>query len=183
MRHRSTRGPAHRAACPSATLVISFLVALACTACDSPAEPPQPVAASPQATPTLAGVPPGFVKPTPLPTPLPGPELVVSGTEPMTFEDDTITAYDFADDDHGWVAVGSTILATQNGGQHWAPLYASAGRVSNLRFISPTKGWATVFSGGHPVDMNGITTVEFEAQALLTTDDGGTTWRPIELAP
>jgi photosystem II stability/assembly factor-like uncharacterized protein len=137
------------------------------------------VTAPPQATPTLAAVPPGFAKPTPLPTPVPGPDLVVTGTDQMTFEDDTVTAYDFADDDHGWVAVGSAILTTTDGGQHWAPLYEAAGRVSNLRFISATDGFATILNGYRRFERDYRAQDAFDSQSLMTTSDGGRTWHQI----
>lgn len=106
-----------------AALVTGLLVVLSSTACHSQAPATQatltqPPTTQPQAMPTIAGMPPGFVKPASLPTLVPGPALSVTSTVEMTFEDDTITAYDFADDDHGWVAVGSTILVTADGGQH-----------------------------------------------------------------
>jgi photosystem II stability/assembly factor-like uncharacterized protein len=175
---RSPRRPG--AALRPAALVTGFAVALASAACNAPSMAPQDAASPPQATPTLIGVPPAFSpKPTPLPTPVPGPDLVVTATEQMTFEDDAITAYDFADDDHGWVAVGSTILSTLDGGQHWAPLYEAHGLVSNLQFVTTTQGFATVLNGYRRSERDGRAGDDFDNQSLLSTMDGGRTWQQV----
>jgi hypothetical protein len=97
--------------------------------------------------PTIIGMGLSSERPTPLPAPVPGPTLTVTATEQMTFEDDAITAYDFADDGHGWVAVGGAILSMIDGGPQWQPLYEAAGRVNTRQFVTPAHGFATVLNG------------------------------------
>lgn len=76
-----------------------------------------------------------------------------------------VSAASLVDADHDWIAVFSgdlampVILATTDGGQHWAKLSGLGGQISRLDFVSLEVGWAVTDSG------------------LFKTLDGGSTWR------
>jgi photosystem II stability/assembly factor-like uncharacterized protein len=70
-----------------------------------------------------------------------------------------VTAISFVDANHGWLADGSTILATTDGGQHWTKDGEAPGEVFALDFVSESIGWLT--ADGH----------------LYGTQDGGSSWQ------
>lgn len=80
-------------------------------------------------------------------------------------------AFSFADTHYGWAALEgieeysgtSQIWATTDGGETWIALTRLDSAVVALDFISPQQGWA------------------ISANALLTSDDGGKTWRTVSL--
>lgn len=74
-------------------------------------------------------------------------------------EADPIAATAFVTPDRGWLAAGSTILATEDGGRTWTPLHVTDSPVLYLDFTSPLQGWALTVSG------------------LFRTRDGGATWQ------
>ncbi|HEX5502960.1 MAG TPA: YCF48-related protein [Thermomicrobiales bacterium] len=126
---------------------------------------PAPPAATPaQAPPTPPA--PKHGKGFPAPTAPPGPTAasrVRPTVQPLPHDTDRSAAVAFADANHGWLAAGATILATTDGGRHWARQYAAADRVASLSFISARRGWAATAGG------------------LLATADGGATWRDVAL--
>jgi photosystem II stability/assembly factor-like uncharacterized protein len=72
---------------------------------------------------------------------------------------DHATAVAFLDAKHGWLSVGTRILATRDGGEHWS-VTGDLGIAANyLSFTSRKRGWAATAAG------------------LLVTNDGGATWR------
>jgi photosystem II stability/assembly factor-like uncharacterized protein len=77
----------------------------------------------------------------------------------------TIRAYTFADPDHGWLALGATILATSDGGTSWHEQYRTDSVVKTIRFVSAQRGW-----------------IETERGYILT-EDGGATWQHADTEP
>ncbi len=72
---------------------------------------------------------------------------------------DTIRAYVFIDAQHGWVALGASILATSDGGGSWQARSTAPGQVAALAFQSLQEGWMQAGPG------------------FFTTHDGGSTWQ------
>jgi photosystem II stability/assembly factor-like uncharacterized protein/DNA-binding CsgD family transcriptional regulator len=73
------------------------------------------------------------------------------------------------DPDHCWLAAGSDILASNDGGVHWSRQYeARSGEVglgvSNVEFVSKTHGWATT----------GV--------SLIESEDGGQSWNVVTIS-
>lgn len=176
--------------------IVALLLALAAagwTAC-SPALPP---ARPPETRP-------GRLAPA-LPTPGPGGDGVAVATiraavELMHGEADPIAATAFVTPHRGWLAMGSTILATADGGRTWTAVYTADSPVLYLDFISPEQGWALT-SGGLLRTRNGgvnwqrvpgvgpaLTRIDFvdpshgwagSEAGLFATGDGGRTWSAI----
>jgi photosystem II stability/assembly factor-like uncharacterized protein len=69
-----------------------------------------------------------------------------------------LTAFTFLDLSTGWIALGTAVLATTDGGQHWQSRGAAPAAVHALDFVSLTEGWA------------------MGEEALFRTLDGGATW-------
>lgn len=68
---------------------------------------------------------------------------------------------DIIDMQYIWVAVGTNISVTSDGGQSWTKLPSTPQAINGLNFVDPNNGWA-------------ITPTE-----LLHTTDGGRTWQLI----
>ena len=87
---------------------------------------------------------------------------------PIQPHDDSATAWDFIDGDHGWASDGAHLYMTSNGGQHWMELSPNASfhNISHLDFVSSEIGWA-------------IGTTESNVPSFLKTADGGHTWTAI----
>ncbi|MBN1148178.1 MAG: hypothetical protein JXA78_13045 [Anaerolineales bacterium] len=142
---------------------------------------PQPLAVQPP----LAGsypypgvIPSAEAPPPPYPPPTeplgPRPASIITATiKTLPETGQGISAYDFVDEMHGWVATGmgweegapGALFATQDGGETWELLSRDNGNIiRQLNFVSPTQGWRIV---------NG----ELEA-----TQDGGQQWNPLDTA-
>ena len=81
---------------------------------------------------------------------------------------DLIRAYTFLDQQHGWLALGASILITSDGGSTWQPISTAPGQVDGLGFQSLQQGWMHTIQG------------------YFTTADGGLSWQtsstPAEMA-
>jgi hypothetical protein len=99
---------------------------------------PQAQAATPSATPRPTR--------TPIPTP----------TTPAS----RISAYTFADADHGWLAIDQKLWHTSDGGTTWQPQLDLPDPAEQIVFTSLQQGWIATTTG------------------YLVTDDGGATWQP-----
>ncbi len=77
----------------------------------------------------------------------------------------SLTAVDFVDTQHGWVA-GTSIFATSDGGRSWRRQYMGSATIDGFAFADRTHGWAWGAGNGGP-------------SALLRTTDGGAHWLPI----
>jgi photosystem II stability/assembly factor-like uncharacterized protein len=91
-----------------------------------------------------------------------------------------LTAVDFVNVNHGWVAGYSLnaayILRTDDGGRHWTHLQIPAS-ASMLDFVDANHGWAL---GTTPVQCASSAALAPAPcrSVLLATDNGGRTWRP-----
>jgi photosystem II stability/assembly factor-like uncharacterized protein len=86
--------------------------------------------------------------PPPLP-PDPTPELI---TPKITVQDHRSlppqpSTFAFADPQHGWVAEGNRVLATQDGGATWAPLPTVPNGVLAMSLVTPSVGWVGTDKG------------------------------------
>ncbi len=130
--------------------------------------PPSPTAtwALPYLPPTVPPYPTLEPKPTPWPairsTGIRESQIVTVAVHPLPDAAADITAYDFADAQHGWLAVESRLFATRDGGQHWTVQYNAEVGLNGVSFISPQQGW---ISGGG---------------GFWMTQDGGTTWTALQ---
>ena len=82
---------------------------------------------------------------------------------------DILRAYAFLDAQHGWLALGASLLATADGGMTWQPQATAPAQVDALAFQSMQQGWMHT------------------TQGYFTTRDGGATWQasansPVEVA-
>ena len=65
----------------------------------------------------------------------------------------TMNDVDFVDSQHGWLAVGSQIISTDDGGKTWTKEYQLAssrghlGYIKDIHMISSTEGWAISVDG------------------------------------
>ena len=77
----------------------------------------------------------------------------------------------FADPTHGWVVGDNGIYATTDGGATWKVQYRDSQSLSlcGVAVAGTTHGWAV----GNLADGNG----NFEGSTILTTADGGMSWR------
>lgn len=105
----------------------------------------------------------------------------------------------FANDTHGWLAIGTRVLSTGDGGTHWTERSSIRTGVDDLDFISTSEGWAATPGGllhttdaardWTPIDTpqaSKVGSVDFvdnqhgwigSETGLLVTDDGGVSWR------
>jgi photosystem II stability/assembly factor-like uncharacterized protein len=113
------------------------------------------------------------------PTPTPPPVLPINTTITATlrsfaFDPTEIGALAFADANHGWLAVGPRIYATDNGGATWALLAEtdSAQQWEGQPGLLPEHGWASglfFLDARHGWMANGH-------GGMIATEDGGATW-------
>jgi hypothetical protein len=94
---------------------------------------------------------------TPSPTATPHPTRTPIPTP--TTPDSRITAYTFADADHGWLAIDQKLWHTTDGGTTWQPQFDLPDPAEQIVFTSPQQGWIATTTG------------------YLVTDDGGATWQ------
>jgi photosystem II stability/assembly factor-like uncharacterized protein len=80
----------------------------------------------------------------------------------------------FVDPDHGWaVGYDGTIVATTDGGKTWtAQRSRTTATLSSVMFLDADHGWAAGAAGSGTSRTRAV---------LLSTDDGGATWRRITL--
>lgn len=76
-----------------------------------------------------------------------------------------IRAFAFTDANHGWLAHGTKILATSDGGKTWVGQFETNSPVKNIGFVSPQVGW-----------------IELQNEYLVTRD-GGATWQRANSKP
>jgi WD40 repeat protein/photosystem II stability/assembly factor-like uncharacterized protein len=88
-----------------------------------------------------------------------GATAVPTASEGGVQDNTGLSAISFIDVNHGWLADGSAILATTDGGQHWTKRSDAPGEVLALDFVSESIGWLT--AGGR----------------LYDTQDGGSSWQ------
>jgi len=87
-----------------------------------------------------------------------------------------LTAVDFVNGQDGWAAGNTSLLATTDAGAHWTALPEPCPVIRSVHFISPTAGFAV--AGG--TDDGGYNTaVPDQGGVVLTTSDGGHTWRTL----
>ncbi|MGD0610394.1 MAG: YCF48-related protein [Anaerolineales bacterium] len=77
----------------------------------------------------------------------------------------TIRAYAFADQEHGWLALGANILMTADGGKTWQLQATTDSRVEHIRFESAQAGWILTDNG------------------FQVTQDGGSNWQKSDFQP
>jgi photosystem II stability/assembly factor-like uncharacterized protein len=80
----------------------------------------------------------------------------------------------FADADHGWaVGYDGTIVATADGGKTWAAQRSrTTATLVSVTFVDASRGWAAGTAGSGTSRARAV---------LLSTSDGGSTWRRITL--
>jgi len=76
-----------------------------------------------------------------------------------------IRAYAFADQQHGWLALGASILATTDAGKTWQLQTTTDSKVEQIRFVTTQAGWILTDNG------------------FLVTQDGGGTWQKSDSQP
>ncbi|MBV9832682.1 MAG: hypothetical protein JOZ82_13905 [Marmoricola sp.] len=74
---------------------------------------------------------------------------------------------DFLSAGTGWLARGSTVLATSDGGRHWRPIL-------NLPYLAV--GWLRLFDERHGLVFGSDQVNAGHGQRLVRTDDGGASW-------
>jgi len=87
-----------------------------------------------------------------------------------------LTAVDFVNGQDGWAAGNASLLATTDGGTRWTALPEPCPLIRSVHFISPSTGFAVAGGrndGGYDPAMPNLGGV------VLTTSDGGHTWRPL----
>jgi photosystem II stability/assembly factor-like uncharacterized protein len=103
-----------------------------------------------------------------------------SATTPLPYKAATGSpSWDFADQDHGWVAIGTTLHATLDGGRHWGSGIVKVGvqSVAQLDFVNAKDGWTlgappVISCIGRCLTRQG----PLAGAPLLRTVDGGHTW-------
>ena len=90
-----------------------------------------------------------------------------------------ISAYAFTDASHGWLAVGKSILATSDGGLRWTRRAEAPDWVSQLDFVSPTRGWAVVQNRQGVRADGSVRSLPYDRESLWMTQDGGRSWRQV----
>jgi photosystem II stability/assembly factor-like uncharacterized protein len=92
----------------------------------------------------------------------------------MTSQAAQLASVDFTDAQHGWVTGASEILATTDGGAHWRALPEPCPVIRTVHFVSPLDGFAV--AGGN-LTYQGVAYPPMAGGVLLSTTDGGATWR------
>ena len=77
----------------------------------------------------------------------------------------SIRAYAFVDQQHGWLALGASILTTADGGKTWQLQTTTSSKVEQIRFESAQIGWILTDNG------------------FLVTQDGGGSWQQSDSQP
>lgn len=129
------------------------------TACSRTAVSPLP-APAPAPAPEAGGAP--AEKPAPPPLP-PAPPATVNTARAVLRTQPTPggpTALTFWDANRGWLARGTVLLGSSDGGKSWTPLATFQQAIRQLDFISSARGWALTEAG------------------LFSSEDGGRTWQP-----
>ncbi len=151
----------------------------------APTAAPPTLTAPPTAAPPTLTAPPTAAPPTLTAPPTPAPTSTITPTPdtitpvlqpaPLANEDQGLPtsiwmATSFIDQQHGWVADDQTLLATTDGGQHWATISQLPTKVRALQFIDQQRGWLTSIK---PLSDEGP---GIPTGRLYTTTDGGYTW-------
>lgn len=111
-----------------------------------------------------------YPEPLPTSTPVqtvqvnPGGDVVVRRL-PDPGGENRIRAYTFVDDQHGWLALGTRILITVDGGKSWNEQFQASGAVKAIVFTTPKTGW---------IELYGL---------YYSTNDGGASWQPTATKP
>jgi len=111
-------------------------------------------------TDTLNLVPVSLAPPPPTPTATRAPRPTRTPIPTPTTPAFHITAYTFADADHGWLAIDQKLWHTSDGGATWQPQFDLPEPAEQIVFTAPQQGWIATATG------------------YLVTDDGGATWQP-----
>jgi len=93
-----------------------------------------------------------------------------SARRPVVALDQVADTTDFIDMNHGWVASGTTLYMTGDGGQSWTKVFPgdqSSSAFLTLDFVSDKIGWAINYDYSN------------QSYSLLKTVDGGHTWTKI----
>ncbi|MBN1165386.1 MAG: hypothetical protein JXB45_12465 [Candidatus Krumholzibacteriota bacterium] len=91
----------------------------------------------------------------------------------------TVREFCFIDDQCGFAVGGPAVLKTENGGTHWEDTVAGDERIVDLRgtyFLDRSRGW--VVGRGREGWIEGK---PYRYSVILSTIDGGTTWKVREL--
>lgn len=78
---------------------------------------------------------------------------------------------------HGWAAADGAIFATRDGGASWTSVWRGAADVIEIQASGPADAWALA----QPPPAGGAGPGGLDTDILLTTADGGRTWRTIHL--
>ena len=92
-----------------------------------------------------------------------------------------LTSVDFVDSHHGWAVGADSLLATSDGGAHWTALAEPCPSIRQVHFVSPLAGFA--IAGGTELAGFDFPTVPQRGGVVLTTTDGGHTWRRLPSPP
>jgi photosystem II stability/assembly factor-like uncharacterized protein len=92
-----------------------------------------------------------------------------------------LDSVDFVDSQHGWAVGASTLLATSDGGQHWTLMPEPCPKIRLVDFVSPRVGFAV--AGGTNLVGASFSMAPLRGGVLLTTRDGGRTWRRLQSPP
>jgi hypothetical protein len=88
-----------------------------------------------------------------------------------------LSSVDFIGSQDGWAVGPTTLLATTDGGAHWTSLPEPCPLIDSVHFISPTTGFAV--AGGRNVGATVNPLPPDQGGVVLTTSDGGRTWRTL----
>jgi hypothetical protein len=88
----------------------------------------------------------------------------------------TLTSVDFINSRVGWAVGAGALLATWDGGARWAVLPEPCPVIRSVHFISPDAGFA-VAGGTSDASAQSGPQVPEVAGVVLTTSDGGRSWR------
>lgn len=147
-----------------------FLFFLALLAgCGHPESPTSAVALPTLPLPSPPPPPTRVIRPIPAvdnsPTASPTLALPVSTVIPLADSAALISAFSFADALHGWVALGTRLLSTENGGASWATIAELDAPIVQLHALSAQAIWARV------------------GDQLMSSTDGGVTWVSLVTQP
>jgi photosystem II stability/assembly factor-like uncharacterized protein len=87
-----------------------------------------------------------------------------------------LTLVDFVNAQDGWAAGNASLLATTDGGAHWTALPEPCPLIRSVHFISPSTGFAVA---GGTNDAGFDPAMPNAGGVVLTTTDGGRTWRTL----